>query len=78
MRPRGPLDALTSAVEDVTATLRRRRHARALRVRLYDEHGQVRALDPTADEARPLVEAASALLDAVAPPPSPDDSEERP
>ncbi len=59
------MDALTAAVEDVAGSLRRRRESRALRVRLYDAGGRVRALDPDGEEARPLVEAADALLSSL-------------
>ncbi len=65
MRPRRPIDALTAAVEDVAGSLRRRRESRALRIRLYDDAGRVRALDPDGEEARPLVEAADALLSSL-------------
>jgi hypothetical protein len=54
--------------EDVAGSLRRRRERRALRVRLHDAGGRVRALDPEGDEARPLVEAADALLSRAARP----------
>jgi hypothetical protein len=53
--------------QDVAGSLRRRRERLVLRVRLYDEGGRVRALDAEGDEARPLVEAADALLEARPP-----------
>jgi len=62
VKPRRPIDALTAAAEDVAGSLRRRRESRALRIRLYDEAGRMRTLDPDDEEARPLVEAADALL----------------
>ncbi|MGI8594894.1 MAG: hypothetical protein ACR2ML_11115 [Solirubrobacteraceae bacterium] len=65
MKPRRPIDALTAAVEDVAGSLRRRRESRALRIRLYDAGGRVRTLDPDDPVARPLVEAADALLSSL-------------
>jgi hypothetical protein len=62
VKPRRPIDSLTSAVEDITGSLRRRRQSRELRVRLYDADGKVRTLDPASDEATAIVEAADELL----------------
>ncbi len=50
--------------QDVAGSLRRRRERFVLRVRLYDDGGRARALEAEGDEARPLVEAADALLEA--------------
>lgn len=56
-----------SLSQDVAGSLRRRRERFVLRVRLHDDSGRVRALDAEGDEARPLVEAAGALLAARPP-----------
>ena len=68
MKPRRPIDSLTSAVEDLAGSLRRRRESRELRVRLHTADGKVRTLDPASDEAAPLVDAADALLSPPAAP----------
>lgn len=65
MKPRGRIDSLTAAVGDVAGALRRRRLGRAPYVRLHDERGRVRALDPLGDEADALLDAAAAMVDAA-------------
>ena len=65
MKPRGRIDSLTAAVGDVAGALRRRRLGRAPYVRLHDERGRVRALDPFGDEADALLDAAAAMVDAA-------------
>jgi hypothetical protein len=65
VKPRGRIDSLTAAVGDVAGALRRRRLGRAPYVRLHDESGQVRALDPLSDEADALLDAAAAMVDAA-------------
>ena len=62
MKPRRPIDSLTSAVEDIASSLRRRRQSRELRIRLHGADGKVRTLDPDSDEAAPIVDAADELL----------------
>jgi len=71
MKPRRPIDSLTSAVEDIANSLRRRRQSRDLRVRLHSADGKVRTLDPQSDEAAPIVDAADALLSPTAAEPTP-------
>ncbi len=66
MSPRRPLGSLTAAVDELSAILRRRREDRARRVRIYDEQGHARALDPAGEEAAPLVDAAAAMIAAAA------------
>ena len=68
MKPRRPIDSLTSAVEDIAGSLRRRRESRDLRVRLHTADGRVRTLDPHSEEAAPIVDAADALLSPPAEP----------
>ena len=65
MKPRGRLDSLTAAVGDVAGVLRRRREGREPYVRLHDARGRVRALDPSSEEAEPLLDAAAAMVDAA-------------
>ena len=65
MKPRRRIDSLTAAVGDVAGALRRRRLGRAPYVRLHDERGHVRALDPLGDEAAALLDAAAAMVDAA-------------
>ena len=67
MRSRGPLDAVTGVVGDAAAGLRRRRVARRPFVKLYDESGDVRVLDPEDERAQAMLETAAAMVDAVAP-----------
>jgi hypothetical protein len=67
MRPRGPLDAVTGVVGDAAAGLRRRREARRPFVKLYDELGDVRVLDPEDARAQALLEIAAAMVDVAAP-----------
>ena len=67
MRSRGPLDAVTGVVGDAAAGLRRRREARRPLVKLYDESGDVRVLDPEDERAQAMLETAAAMVDAVAP-----------
>ena len=67
MRSRGPLDAVTGVVGDAAAGLRRRREARRPFVKLYDESGDVRVLDPEDERAQAMLETAAAMVDAVAP-----------
>jgi hypothetical protein len=62
VKPRRPIDSLTSAVEDIAGSLRRRRESRALRIHLHGADGKVRTLDPASDEAAPIVDAADVLL----------------
>jgi hypothetical protein len=62
VKQRRPIDSLTSAVEDIAGSLRRRRESRELRIRLHTADGKVRTLDPGSDEAAPIVDAADALL----------------
>jgi len=69
MRSRGPLDAVTGVVGDAAAGLRRRREARRPYVKLYDEAGGVRLVDPDDERAQALLDAAGAMVDAAAPPP---------
>lgn len=68
MRPRRPIERVTSAVEDLAGALRRRREGRVLRIRAYDAAGRVTAIDPGSPEGERIVEAADALL---SPAPSP-------
>ena len=70
MKSRRPIDSLTSAVEDLAGSLRRRREARTLRIRVHTAAGSIRAVDPESDEATAIVEAADALL-SLAPPEEP-------
>jgi hypothetical protein len=65
MRRRGALDSLGAVVGDLTGALRRRREGRERRVRLYDERGHARTVDVEGEEAAPLLEAATAMIDAV-------------
>jgi hypothetical protein len=67
MRSRGPLDAVTGVVGDAAAGLRRRREARRPNVKLYDESGDVRVLDPDDERAVAMLETAAAMVDAAAP-----------
>jgi hypothetical protein len=67
MRSRGPLDAVTGVVGDAAAGLRRRRVARRPFVKLYDESGDVRVLDPEDERALALHEIAAAMVDAAGP-----------
>jgi hypothetical protein len=67
MRSRGPLDAVTGVVGDAAAGLRRRREARRPYVKLYDESGDVRVLDPEEEAAQVMLETAAAMVDAAAP-----------
>jgi hypothetical protein len=67
MRPRGPLDAVTGVVGDAAAGLRRRREARRPFVKLYDESGDVRVLDPDDERAQALLEIAAAMVDVAGP-----------
>ena len=67
MRSRGPLDAVTGVVGDAAAGLRRRRVARRPFVKLYDESGDVRVLDPEDERAQAMLETAAAMVDVVAP-----------
>jgi hypothetical protein len=67
MRSRGPLDAVTGVVGDAAAGLRRRREARRPYVKLYDEAGDVRVLDPEDEPAQLLLETAAAMVDVAAP-----------
>jgi hypothetical protein len=67
MRSRGPLDAVTGVVGDAAAGLRRRRVARRPFVKLYDELGDVRVLDPEDERAEVLLAIAGAMVDAVGP-----------
>jgi hypothetical protein len=67
MKPRGPLDAFTGVVGDAAVALRRRREGRRPYVKLYDEAGDVRILDPESDEAAVMIEVASAMVDAALP-----------
>jgi hypothetical protein len=67
MRSRGPLDAVTGVVGDAAAGLRRRREGRRPYVKLYDESGDVRVLDPEDERAQLLLEIAAAMVDATAP-----------
>ena len=53
------------SVGPVAASLRRRRSARASRVLLHDAHGRARTLPPDDPQARALLAAARALLDAL-------------
>jgi hypothetical protein len=62
VKHRRPIDSLTSAVEDIAGSLRRRRESRELRIRLYSADGKVRTLEAGSDEAAPLVDAADVLL----------------
>lgn len=62
MRPRRPIEQVTSAVEDMAGALRRRRESRVLRIRSYDAAGRVTAIDPGSPEGERIVEAADALL----------------
>jgi hypothetical protein len=62
VKPRRPIERVTSAVEDVAGALRRRREGRELRIRAYDAAGRVRAIDPGSAEGERIVEAADALL----------------
>jgi hypothetical protein len=67
MRPRGPLDAVTGVVGDAAAGLRRRREARRPNVKLYDESGGVRVLDPDDERTVAMLETAAAMVDAAVP-----------
>jgi hypothetical protein len=67
MRSRGPLDAVTGVVGDAAAGLRRRREGRRPYVKLYDESGDVRVLDPEDERAQLLLEIAAAMVDATDP-----------
>jgi hypothetical protein len=67
MRSRGPLDAVTGVVGDAAAGLRRRRVARRPLVKLYDESGDVRVLDPEDERAQALLEIGAAMVDVVGP-----------
>ena len=67
MRSRGPLDAVTGVVGDAAAGLRRRREARRPFVKLYDESGDLRVLDPEDERALALHEIAAAMVDAAGP-----------
>ena len=67
MRPRGPLDAVTGVVGDAAAGLRRRREARRPFVKLYDESGDVRVLDPDDESTQALLEIAAAMVDVEGP-----------
>ena len=67
MRSRGPLDAVTGVVGDAAAGLRRRREARRPFVKLYDESGDVRVLDPDDERAQALLEIGAAMVDVVGP-----------
>jgi hypothetical protein len=67
MRSRGPLDAVTGVVGDAAAGLRRRRVARRPFVKLYDELGDVRVLDPEDERAQVLLEIAAVMVEAVGP-----------
>jgi hypothetical protein len=62
VKQRRPIDSLTSAVEDIAGSLRRRRESRELRIRLHAIDGKVRTVDPDSDEAAPIVDAADVLL----------------
>jgi hypothetical protein len=68
VKPRRPIDSLTSAVEDIAGSLRRRRQSRELRIRLHAADGKVRTLDSASDEAAPIVDAADRLLSPPAAP----------
>lgn len=68
MKQRRPIDSLTSAVEDIAGSLRRRRESRALRIRLHAADGVVRTLDPASDEAAAICDAADELLSPPAAP----------
>jgi hypothetical protein len=67
MRSRGPLDAVTGVVGDAAAGLRRRRVARRPTVKLHDELGDVRVVDPDDERAQVLLEIAAAMVDVVGP-----------
>jgi len=67
MRSRGPLDAVTGVVGDAAAGLRRRREARRPFVKLYDESGDVRVLDPDDESTQALLEIAAAMVDVEGP-----------
>ena len=65
MKPRRRIDSLTAAVGDVAGALHRRRLGRAPYVRLHDERGRVRALDPLDEQADAVLDAAAAMVDAA-------------
>jgi hypothetical protein len=65
MKPRGRIDRLTAAVGDMAGSLRRRREGREPYVRLYDEAGRPRAVDPASPEGEALLDAAAAMVDAA-------------
>jgi hypothetical protein len=65
VKPRRRIDSLTAAVGDVAGALHRRRLGRAPYVRLHDERGRVRALDPLDEQADALLDAAAAMVDAA-------------
>jgi hypothetical protein len=68
MRSRGPLDAVTGVVGDAAAGLRRRREGRRPYVKLYDESGDVRVLEPDDERAQSLLDTAGSMVDAALPP----------
>jgi hypothetical protein len=65
VRPRGRIDSLTAAVGDMAGALRRRREGREPYVRLYDEAGRPRAVDPASPLGEALLDAAAAMVDAA-------------
>jgi hypothetical protein len=67
MRARGPLDAFTGVVGDAAVALRRRREGRRPYVKLYEESGDLRVLDPDSDQALAMIEVASTIVDATLP-----------
>ena len=65
MRPRGRLDSVTAAVGDMAGALRRRREGREAYVRLYDDAGRPRAVDPRSPGGEAILDAAAAMVDAA-------------
>ena len=68
MRQRGPLDAVTGVVGDAAGALRRRRVGRRPYVKLYAADGTLTLVDPDSDRGEALLEIATAMVDAAAPP----------
>jgi hypothetical protein len=65
MKPRRRMDSVTAAVGDMAGALRRRREGREPYVRLYDEAGRPRAVDPQSAPGEALLDAAAAMVDAA-------------
>jgi hypothetical protein len=68
VKPRRPIDSLTSAVEDIAGSLRRRRQSRELKIVVHGADGKVRTIDPASEEAEPILDAADQLLSPPAAP----------